>query len=547
MVTRLRRYSQIADILIKYGFGIALEQVDPGSARRRFFRKKAQVNNLSDYERIRLALEELGPTFVKFGQIVSTRREMFPEELIAELQKLTDKVPSLPYEEVQPTILESCGSIDEAFECLEETPIAAASLSQVHRGMLRDGSLVAVKVQRPDIEEVIEVDLSILQSFAERIEARYPEMKIYNPTGMVREFAIQIRRELDFRNDGKNADHLRPIVAEVPHVRVPDIYWQFSGKKVLVMEYIAGVRVDDVESIRLIGANPHDVANRGTKCYIKQILKYGFFHADPHGGNLLVDMEGDLVFLDFGSVAMIRPERKEAIITLLLGILEDDVDEIVDSFILLGVNIDDRYLDAFKDDLYGILSEYSGSSIEHFDLSGLMNQIPGLLNRYQLQVPMNLMQVIKVIAMVLDTGRHLDPDFHFSTEVGPYIKEMEIDHILSRDTIRYVAKEAMDVVDDVLSVPKSLNRALTKATDGSISIDVAASDVLHLSRSIDRASNKLLVGFIVGAIVIGSSMMLFLSPEETSVPYHLALFGYLSAFVIGVYSVYRVWKIPGYE
>lgn len=547
MVTKLRRYSQIADVLIKYGFGIALEQIDPGSSRRRFFRKKAPVNTLSDYERIRLAFEELGPTFIKFGQIVSTRREMLPPELIAELQNLTDKVPSLPFEEVRSTIEKFCGPIDEVFEYLEEIPIAAASLSQVHRGMLKDGTLVAVKVQRPDIEALIEVDLLILQSFAERVEARYPEMKIYNPAGMVREFAVQIRRELDFANDGRNADRLRPIVSEVPNVRVPEIHWSYSGKRVLVMEYIIGVRIDDVESIRLIGANPHDVANRGIKCYIKQILKYGFFHSDPHGGNLLVDMSGDLVFLDFGSVAVIRPERKDAIITLLLGILEDDVDGIVDSFIDLGVEIDDKLMDAFKDDLYAILTEYSGQSIEDFDLSGLMNQIPGLLNRYRLQVPMNLMQVIKVIAMVLDTGKHLDPNFHFSTEVGPYIKEMEIERIFSRDTIRYVAKEAMDIVDDVLSVPKSLNRALTKATDGSISIDVAASDVLHLSRSIDRASNKLLIGFIVGAIVIGSSMMLFLSPEETSVPYNLALFGYLSAFVIGVYSVYRVWKIPGYE
>ncbi|WAI02007.1 ABC1 kinase family protein [Methanogenium organophilum] len=547
MVTRLRRYSQIADVLIKYGFGIALEQLHPGTTSRRLFRRKAPVSDLSDYERIRLALEELGPTFIKFGQIVSTRREMLPPELIAELQKLTDKVPSLSFGEVQPTIEKYCGPINEVFEYLEETPIAAASLSQVHRGMLRDGTLVAVKVQRPGIEGLIEVDLAILQSFAERIESRYPEMKIYNPTGMVREFAIQIRRELDFANDGRNADRLRPIVSEVPHVRVPDIHWHYSGKRVLVMEYITGVRVDDVASIRLIGANPHDVANRGTKCYIKQILKYGFFHADPHGGNLLVDMSGDLVFLDFGSIAIIRSERKDAIITLLLGIIEDDVDEIVDSFVDLGVNIEDKFMESFKDDLYTILSEYSGQSIEEFDLSGLMNQIPGLLNRYHLQVPMNLMQVIKVIAMVLDTGKHLDPNFHFSTEVGPYIKEMEIERILSRDTIRYMAKETMNIVDDVLSVPKSLNRALTKATDGSINIDVAATDILHLSRSIDRASNKMLVGFVVGAIVIGSSMMLFLSPEETSVPYNLALFGYLSAFVIGVYSVYRVWKIPGYE
>ncbi|MDE4907963.1 AarF/UbiB family protein [Methanogenium marinum] len=547
MVTKLRRYSQIADVLIKYGYGMALKQVFPESSLRRFFRKKAPVSNLSDYERIRLALEELGPTFIKFGQIVSTRREMFPSGLIAELLKLTDDVPSLPFEEVRSTIVEFCGPIDEAFEYLEETPIAAASLSQVHRGMLKDGTLVAVKVQRPDIEALIEVDLLILQSFAERIEVRYPEMIIYNPTGIVREFAIQIRRELDFSNDGRNADRLRPIVSEVPHVRVPDIYWKYSGKKVLVMEYIIGVRVDDFGSIRLIGANLHDVANRGMKCYIKQILKYGFFHADPHGGNLLVDMDGDLVFLDFGSVAMIRPERKEAIVTLLLGILEDDVDEIVDSFLQLGVKIEDKSMDAFKDDLYAILTEYSGQSIEDFDLSGLMNQIPVLLNRHHIQVPMNLMQVIKVIAMVLDTGKHLDPEFHFSTEVGPYIKEMEIERIFSRDTIRYVAKEAMDIVDDVLSVPKSLNRALTKATDGSINIDVAANDVMCLSRSIDRASNKMLVGIVVGAILIGSSMMFLLSPEGTSVPYNLALFGYLSAFVIGVYSVYRVWKIPGYE
>ncbi|WFN33674.1 AarF/UbiB family protein [Methanogenium sp. S4BF] len=547
MVTKLRRYSQIADVLITYGFGIALEQMHPGITPRRFFRKKAPVMHLSEYERIRLALEELGPTFIKFGQIVSTRREMLPEGLIAELRKLTDEVPSLPFADVRPTIEICCGPIDEVFEYLEETPIAAASLSQVHRGMLRDGTLVAVKVRRPDIEALIEVDLSILQSFAERIEVRYPEMKIYNPTGMVTEFSVQIRRELDFSNDGRNADRMRPIVSEVPHVRVPDIYWQYSGKKVLVMEYISGVRVDDVEAIRCIGANPHNVANRGTRCYIKQILKYGFFHADPHGGNLLVDMEGDLVFLDFGSVAVIRPERKDALVTLLLGILEDDVDEIVDSFLQLGVKIDDKSMDPFKDDLYGILSEYSGQSIEDFDLSGLMNQIPGLLNRYRLQVPMNLMLVIKAIAMVLDTGKHLDPDFHFSTEVGPYIKEMEIERIFSRNTLRYVAKETLDIVDDIFSVPKSLNRALTKATDGSIKIDVAAADLMHMARSIDRASNKMLVGFIVGAIVIGSSLMLYISPEETSVAYNLGIFGYLSAFVIGVYSIYRIWKIPGFE
>ncbi len=547
MVTKLRRYSQIADVLITHGFGFALEQMQPSIIPRRFLRKKRSPSNLPEYERVRLALEELGPTFVKFGQIVSTRRELFPEELIAELQKLTDKVPSLPFEDVRPTIETYCGPIDEVFEYLEEAPIAAASLSQVHRGMLKDGTLVAVKVQRPDIEALIEVDLLILQSLAERIEFRFPEMKIYNPTGIVQEFAVQIRRELDFTNDGRNADRLRSIVCEVPHVRVPIIYWKYSGKQVLVMEYIFGVRVDDAELIRLIGGNPSDVANRGMKSYIKQILKHGFFHADPHGGNLLVDVNGDLVFLDFGSVGVIRPERKDAIVTLLLGILEQDVDEIVDSFLQLGVKIDDKSMEQFKDDLFGILSEYSGQSIENFDLASLMNRIPGLLNHYHLQVPMNLMLVIKVITMVLDTGKHLDPHFHFSTEVGPYIKEMEIERIFSRNTLRYMAKETLDIVDDIISIPKSLNRALSRATDGSIKIDVAAIDVMNLAQSIDRASNRMLIGFIVGAIVIGSSLMIYLSPGEASVTYNLGVFSYIAAFIIGLYSLYRIWKIPKYE
>ncbi len=544
MVTRFRRYGQIADILIKYGFGIALEEMYPGTTRRHLFQRKKQPEiHLNEYERVRLALEELGPTFIKFGQMVSTRREMLPPELIEELQALTDKVKPVPFDEVRGTIEEYCGPIEDTFAFFEEVPAASASLSQVHRAMLKDGTIVAVKVQRPGIVDTIEVDLKILTSLAERVEKNFPEYKMYNPTGIVREFSVQIRKELDFINDGKNADHLRGIVTEVRGVRVPWIHWEFSGRKLLVMEYISGVRIDDVDAIRVLGFDTKKIANRGIKSYIKQILKYGFFHADPHGGNLLVDMSGDLVFLDFGAIAIIRPERREALVGLLMGFLDNDLDEIIASFRDLGVDLDDRIVDPFKDETYTILRQYSGYDIREFDLGGLMAQVPGLLNRYHLVVPMSLMQALKVIIMVLDTGKKLDPTFHFSEEVGPYVAEIERESFFSRSTLKHYAKETFDIFDDFISLPRIINRALLKATDGSIQIEVVGTDIFRLANSIDRASNNLLIGLVTAAIVIGSSLILFLSDDPGSLPYSVAFFGYIVALAIGLVSIYRVWKL----
>jgi len=544
MVTRFRRYGQIADILIKYGFGIALEKMYPGTTPRNLFRRKKEPEiHLDEYERVRLALEELGPTFIKFGQMVSTRREMLPPELIEELLVLTDKVKPLPFAAVRGTIEEYCGPIGETFAFFEEVPTASASLSQVHRAMLKDGSIVAVKVQRPGIADIIEVDLKILTSLAERVEKNFPEYKIYNPTGIVREFSVQIQKELDFVIDGKNADHLREIVNEVPAVRVPRIHWEYSGRKLLVMEYISGVRIDDVDALRVLGFDTKKIANRGIKSYIKQILKYGFFHADPHGGNLMVDMKGDLVFLDFGAIGILRPRRRDALVTLLMGFLDNDLDEITASFRELGVDIDDRIVDAFKDDMYTMLRQYSGYDIQEFDLGGLMAQVPMLLNRYHLVVPMSLMQALKVIIMVLDTGKKLDPGFHFSDEVGPYVAEIERESFFSRRTLKHLVKDTYDIFEDFISLPHVINRALLKATDGSIKIEVVGTDISRLATSIDRASNNLLIGLVIAAIVIGSSLMLYLSEEPGGYSYNLALFGYIMALVIGFVSIYRIWVL----
>ncbi|HOI14337.1 MAG TPA: AarF/UbiB family protein, partial [Methanoculleus sp.] len=228
MVTRLQRYRQMADVLVKYGFGILVEEVIPGGKRLKALRRPPEVE-LSVYERIRLAIEELGPTYVKFGQIMSTRRELFPPELIEELQKLQDHVSPVPFVEIRPEIMRYCPNLEECFDIIEAEPVAAASLSQVHRAVTRDGRVVALKVQRPGIRDLIETDLQILQSLVPRMESVFPDLRVYNLRGMLDEFSAQIRRELDFTQDGLNAERLKRNLSDVPCVTVPRIHWQISG------------------------------------------------------------------------------------------------------------------------------------------------------------------------------------------------------------------------------------------------------------------------------------------------------------------------------
>jgi len=267
MVTRFQRYRQIADVLVKYGFGILVDEMIPGGERLRQFRR-AERDERSVYERIRLAIEELGPTYIKFGQIMSTRRELLPPALIEELQRLQDRVAPVPYAEIRPVIRRYCPNLEDCFDIIEAEPVAAASLSQVHRAVTRDGRVLALKVQRPGIVDLIETDLVILRSLATRAESIFPDLRVYNLEGMVDEFTTQIRRELDFTQDGMNAERLKRNLADMPCVKVPRIYWSLSGPSMLAMDYVEGVRIDDVAAIRALGLFPEEVAATGFEAYV---------------------------------------------------------------------------------------------------------------------------------------------------------------------------------------------------------------------------------------------------------------------------------------
>jgi ubiquinone biosynthesis protein len=545
MAHLLKRYRQIGSILVKYGFGIAIHEVFPPAARLGILRRPAEADGRTTACRVRLALEELGPSFIKFGQILSLRRDLLPPEVIEELTALTDRVAPLPFEEVRPVIEEYCGPIPEAFASFEEVPFAAASLAQVHRAVLKGGARVAVKVQRPGIRETIEDDIAIMESLARRIERRYPEFAVYNPAGLVQEFATQIRRELDFVQEGKNAEELARNMADFPDILLPRIYWGYSGCRLLTMQFVDGVRIDDLEGIRALGVFPRDLTELTLKAYLRQIFQDGFFHADPHTGNLLVTPQGALAFIDCGMVGILRPERQQVFTQLLLGMVDIDVDAVVDAYRALGIELREEDEEAFKDETYAILQGYRQLEIGQFDVGNVMAQIPEVLRRYHLAVPLTMMQMLKVIMMMIDINVHLDPSFNFPDRVRPYLTDILRHRYLSETAVKRASQSALDLGRSAAELPRTLNTALIRLSSGPIRIDFATEDVADLGASIRFASSVLLIGMVSSALLIGSSLVVLamdqpMRPGICSTIGSLTFLGYIAAIIIGIAAIVHV-------
>ena len=503
MVNRITRYAQIAGILSKYGFGIFLEELYPEEKRPDFL-KDPDVESQDIYRRIRLAIEELGPTFIKLGQILSSRRDLLPVPLIEELLFLTDDVKTVQYDKIQDIIEETCGEVNQFCIFVDPEPFAAASLSQVHRATLKDGSDVVFKVQRPDIRELIEVDLTILANLAERAETSFEYLRPYNPVGVVEEFSQQMRKELDFVRDGKNAETIANNLKEVPEIKIPKIYWEYSGPRLLVMEYVEGVRIDNVKVLEEKHDLPH-LAELGFQAYIHQIFVDGFYHGDPHPGNLRVTDDGKLVFFDFGLVGILRPERRQAYTKVVYGLVSNDVDMIIDSFEELNIEIDSNDLDSLKDELYAVLKETQNYRIEDYSFQESMNQLNSALYRYHIKMPGSLMLMIKVITMVGDIGMTLDPGFNFLERIKPYISDLLESTMFSRESLEQTRNT---LTREILGFPKALKKFLDKISSGQSRMEVTVPEIAEINKSLETTSWRLFLGLVAMGLLIGISIIL---------------------------------------
>jgi len=534
-VSVIKRTKEIVAVLIKYKLPVA--SLFPGM-HARLREKKTGDSGLSENRRWRFALQELGPTFIKFGQIMSTRPDIVSPELATELKMLTDNVEAVPWETIKPVIEEYITPIDEKFVFLHRRPLAAASLSQAYLGKLKNGEVVVLKVQRPGIKDLIEVDLHILKTIAKRAKSS-PELHLFNFPGAVDEFSRQILSELDFARDGRNADLLASNMRSVDGVRVPKIYWKYSGKRLLVMEYIRGVRIDKVEHIKRMKVDPKKIASLGLNAYWKQIFDDGFFHGDPHPGNLLVTANGELVFLDFGLFGVVRPEKRDHLLKVFLGLVERDVDMIVDVLNSFGLVVEDSMVDAFKDDIYQVLIENESKTIEP-DAS-LLDDLVAVLRKYRLVVPTTLMLMIKVFGMVQDICSKLNPEFVLLREVKPLLAKSFKRRVRKEVSIRQVGLSVLERFDDLKEFPNNVNMMVKQLSKGSFALKMSDDDVERFGRIADRTSYRILLGLVVSSIVIGMSLVVLATQSALAAePIQITVLVYAIAVMLVVFSMVQL-------
>ncbi|MDO8281702.1 MAG: AarF/ABC1/UbiB kinase family protein [Thermodesulfovibrionia bacterium] len=549
----IARIRQIVNVFLKHGFGQFIEQINlqrfiPLRKRIRVFGQWKEPEKFTIPERLRIAFSELGPSFIKLAQILSSRPDIITSEYADEFRKLQDDVPPFPAEEARAMIeSELKRSIGKIFADFEDEPFAAASIAQVHNATLISGEKVVVKVQRPGIHKTIETDISILRIIARLMVRHIPEASFLNPEGIVDEFAKTVTKELDFIGETRNAQRFRRNFADSKIVYIPLVYTDFVTEKILVMERIEGVKIDDIKAIDTLSIDRPKLAKNGLNIYFKMIFEDGFFHADPHPGNMFVFPDGRLGLMDFGMTGRLTPEMMESIANTFLAFFNKDFDRLIDEYIELGLLSDgvdqDIFRKKFKSDLVDLLEPVYGLTISEINFIDYMEKVTRLAIKHGLTIPSDLILVNKTVLMLDNIGRQLDPDFNFIAAAEPYAAKL----VKSRINPQRIFDKAKDNISEIsnllIDTPRQINRLLAKALKNEISLKVDPIGIDRLIRDIDRSSNRLAFSVIVASIIIGSSLLIQSGIGTTifGLP-AIGAIGFFIAFLLGLWLLISILK-----
>jgi ubiquinone biosynthesis protein len=475
---------------------------------------------------------------VKLGQILSTRADIIPLEYIKELEKLQDKVPPFSYVQVEQMVQKSLGAnVSELFYSFEEKPFAAASLGQVHKAILKvDKVKVVVKVQRPDIEEIIETDLDILFHLARLIEKYIPVSRLYDPVGVAEEFARIIRMELDYGTEGRNAERFRKNFKEDNTVYIPKVYWELSSKRILTMEYIEGIKINHLKELDEAGYDRKKIAENGAKAFMKQMLIDGFFHADPHPGNILV-MENELIgFVDFGMIGKIDEETREKYVDLFMAILEHDSNKILTRMLNLGITskgeIDTRSL---KRDIADLLDQYYDKALNEIKLGAFISQLVQISVKHHIKMPAELALLGKSLLIIEGIGLTLDPDFNLTETAKPYVKDIILERKSPQRLLLKLSNDLSEFYNLMVLIPKQLSNTLRKMEEGIFKLELQHRGLENLINALDKATNRLSYSLILVAIIIGSSLIMQTEkgPQFMGFPV-IGVIGFLISGILGL-------------
>lgn len=516
-IRHLQRYTEIAAIFARHGFGFLFSRLEPGpSTRLRVPWRPSQEDASPQFEDLavhfRQALEEAGPTFVKFGQILSTRPDVLPLSFITELGKLVDSVSPQPWEVMRALLTRELGrEPEEVFASIDPQPIASASLSQVHAAVLPDGQEVVIKVQRPNIITVIDTDLEILSVLAARAQATSLG-KVSDFTGIADDFSFTLRNELDYQREGRNADRLRESFTDTPHLLyIPKVYWELSTLQVLVMERIHGIKISDIPALDAAGYDRHKVALHSASATVKQVLEDGFFHADPHSGNYLI-LPGEVIGLvDFGKVGYLSDRDRMDLIRLYIVAIEMDVDGLIDQLVRMGAVREDVDRNRLAYDLHRFLNKYKGVPIQYIRARELIDEITAITFRHHLRLPSTWWLVGQTIVMLEGIGLQLDPDFDVFKAAEPHVQNLMKKLFLPHDGwIRTVLMDVTNWGEMLHRLPRVGNRMLERL-ERNEGFRMEIKDIDRILGRIDRLATRLALSVLVAAFVIGLPILLQLT------------------------------------
>ena len=540
-IKNLKRYRMIARVFARHGFGSFLEtlEMERGISLPRFRTKREAPIATSRAEHLRMAFEELGPTFVKLGQILSTRPDLLPPEYIGELLKLTDSVPPAAWEKVRTVLVEELGDEPEhIFTQIEPVPLAAASLAQVHAATLENGEQVVIKIQRPGIAGIIEQDLEILNDLAS-LAQRTQLGEIYNPKNVIEEFAFTLHNELDYKREGHNADNFRRNFYNETYLHIPHIYWEYSTYRILVMERLQGIGIGDIAALDAAQYDRKKIALNAARIIIKEILQDGFFHADPHAGNFVV-MPGEVIgAMDFGMVGHLNDHNRRNLVHLYISAVSLDAIGIVEQ--LISMNFADESVDraGLTHDIDRILNKYYGLPLKDIRTQDIFNDVMPVAFRYQLRLPSDLWLLGKTIAMMEGIGLCLDPDFDVFSVSEPYVQKLKREFWLpNRQWGETLLRQSANVAELLDLVPQAGKTILRKAEKGDL-FEIRIKEINRILAVLDRLVVRLSLSILLAAFVISLAILMPMT-SGGGITQVLVIAGFLITMGLGVWLLISI-------
>ena len=550
----IARARRIAEVLIRNGLGFlaestALTRFVP-RWRARTVAADAQTAAMSVPERVRRTLEELGPTYIKLGQILSTRPDILPPRFIVELSKLLDTAPPVPASEITSVVEQELGgSLDRWYADFSPTPIASASIGQVHRATLLDGTEVVVKVQRPGVEHTIQADLNLLAAQARFLEGRSATLRSYGLVDIVEEFSQALLNEIDYTAEGRNADALRRVVAG-EGVLVPEVYWDLTTGRVITLAYLKGIKLSQIDELKAQGYHLASIAERVAKAYLRQVFVHGVFHADPHPANVLI-CEGKVGLVDLGAVGYLTPQMRGVLGDLLFALVQQDADEMVQIIIRMGATGPDVDRDALRRAVQRMISRYYGASLESVPIPQFLDDVMIIAFKHRVRLPADLALLARTVVVLEGVASSLDPSLLLTALVEPFVVQL----MKERVSIKRRLLEGVQTLRQLEAVLRVLPRRIDTLTEqlerGKLTLGM---DVRHLPdalRKLDAMANRLSFSVIVAGIIVGSALAMVAGKEATfqlpftNISLPIPQLGFVMAGLLGTWLLFSIVRSRG--